>query len=172
MNIILPTWVHFCSGTCWHFSTGTSVHFSEGTFLHLVSGTWRINCDGFREGRSRETVTYIGADFLGSRAAALLWNLLASLMRNLVALGVGHLCRINYVNRTKTMDWKRQTTNLGANVLGELVAIGAGLLPGKEGSIKHLRNTWNSHLHMVTGNFSHLFIVTRRQVSRGSMEHT
>ena len=39
------------------------------------------------------------------------------------------------------MDWKRQTTDLGANVLGELVAIGAGLLPGKEGSIKHLRNT-------------------------------
>ena len=94
-------------------------------------------------------------------------------MRNLVALGVDHLCRINYVNRTKTMDWKRKTTNRGANVLGELVAIGAGLLPGKEGSIKHLRNNiCNSHLHMVTGNFSHLFIVTRRQVSRGSLGHT
>ena len=46
---------------------------------------------------SEESATYIGADFLGSRAAALLWNLLASLMRNLVALGVGHLFRVNYV---------------------------------------------------------------------------
>ena len=113
------------------------------TFLggHLpASGLGHLKnyCDGFREGRSRETVTYIGADFLRSRAAALLWNLLASLVRNLVALSVGHLCRIDYVNHTKTMDWKRQTTDLGANVLGELVAIGAGLLPGKEGSIKHL----------------------------------
>ena len=105
INILVPTWVHFCSGTCWHFSTGTSVHFSEGTFLHLVSGTWRIYCGGFRERRGREIATYIGADFLGSRAAALLWNLLASLMRNLVALGVGHLCNVNYVmlHRTKNL---------------------------------------------------------------------
>ena len=42
---MIPTSVHFCSGTCWHFSTGTSVHFSEGTFLHLISGTCRIRCE-------------------------------------------------------------------------------------------------------------------------------
>ena len=39
---MIPTSVHFCSGTCCHFSTGTSVHLSEGTFLHLISGTCRI----------------------------------------------------------------------------------------------------------------------------------
>ena len=53
-------------------------------------------CDGFREGRGTETATYIGANFLGSRAAALLWNLFAGLKRHLIALSVSHLCRVNY----------------------------------------------------------------------------
>ena len=46
--------------------------------------------------KGRQAATHIGADFLGGRAAALLWNLLAGLKRHLVALGVSHLCRVNY----------------------------------------------------------------------------
>ena len=73
----------------------------------------------------RQTTTYVGADFLGSRAAALLWNLLAGLKRHLVALGVSHLCRISF----KISEWRDKITHRGANVLCELVAVGTGLLP-------------------------------------------
>ena len=118
--------------------------------------------------RGRQTATYVGADFLGGRGAALLWNLLTGLKRHLVALGVSHLCRISF----KISEWRDKITHRGANVLCELVAVGTGLLPGRIVLIQDLGNIKNSHLHLVTGNFSHLFMITGRQVSRGSLEHT
>ena len=78
-----------------------------------------------RATRGRQTATYVGADFLGGRAAALLWNLLTGLKRHLVALGVSHLCRISF----KISEWRDKITHRGANVLCELVAVGTGLLP-------------------------------------------
>ena len=92
---MIPTSVHFCSGTCWHFSTGTSVHFSKGTFLHLISGTCRIRCES-QSNERQITSNLHWCRLPWRRAAALLWNLLAGLKRHLVALGVSHLCRVNY----------------------------------------------------------------------------
>ena len=75
---MIPTSVHFCSGTCWHFSTGTSVHFSEGTFLHLISGTCRIRCES--QSNERQITSnlhyWCRLPWSSSCSAALeLWNL-------------------------------------------------------------------------------------------------
>ena len=45
--------------------------------------------------------------------------------------------------------------------MSELVVVGTMLLPGKMVLIKKISEIFkNSHLHLVTGNFSHLFMVT------------
>ena len=86
----MPTWLHFSYGTCWHFSTGTFVRFSERIFLHLVSGAWK-KYGNYVATRSKQLDTHTGAHFIRCWAVALLRNLLAGLVRHLVALGISHL---------------------------------------------------------------------------------
>ena len=79
----------------------TLLNWDLGTLLrgHLPASSLRHLKNTMRESRAtkgRKTTTYVGADFLGGRAAALLWNLFAGLKRHLIALSVSHLCRVNY----------------------------------------------------------------------------
>ena len=74
----------------WDFCTFLGGHLPASGLGHLKN-MLRI----VKSMRGRQTTTHVGADFLGGRAAALLWNLLAGLKRHLVALGVSHLSKVD-----------------------------------------------------------------------------
>ena len=75
----------------WDLGTLLRGHLPAPSLGHLKNMLRQV-----RALRGRQTTSYVGADFLGGRAAALLWNLFAGLKRHLIALSVSHLCRVNY----------------------------------------------------------------------------
>ena len=115
----------------WDLCTLLRGHLPASGLRHLKNMLRQV-----RATRGRRTATYIGTDFLGGRAAALLWNLFAGLKRHLVALGVRHLCGVSF----KISEWRYKSTHRCANVLRELVAVGTGLLPGRIVLIQDLRH--------------------------------